>query len=117
MHERMTDEPFTSQKLNPEDTGKLLMGAGVSGIIRVKYRVYGQGCKDRSTPCVCGECGQVFITSPVSSSTRGHTHRRSHVCAGSVRKASVTRHFSSDARGHTQRRSPMFAGSVGKASV
>ncbi|MXQ99832.1 hypothetical protein E5288_WYG012325 [Bos mutus] len=32
VHERMTEEPSTSQKLNPEDTGKLFMEAGVSGI-------------------------------------------------------------------------------------
>ncbi|XDB53565.1 hypothetical protein AB1E18_007081 [Capra hircus] len=37
VHERITEEPSTSQKLNPEDTGKLLMGAGVSGIIKVKH--------------------------------------------------------------------------------
>ncbi|XP_043727763.1 histone-lysine N-methyltransferase PRDM9-like [Cervus elaphus] len=35
VHERMKDEPSTSQKLNPEDTGTLLTGAGVSGIMRV----------------------------------------------------------------------------------
>ncbi|KAB0405038.1 hypothetical protein E2I00_013571, partial [Balaenoptera physalus] len=33
VHERMTEEgPSTGQKVNPEDTGKLLMGAGVSRI-------------------------------------------------------------------------------------
>ena len=37
VHERMTDKPSTSQKLNPEHTGTLLMRAGVSGIMRVTY--------------------------------------------------------------------------------
>ena len=69
MHERMTEEPSTSQKLNPEDTGTLLTGAGVSGIMRVTYRECGQGSKDRSSLIthermhtgeklyVCRECG------------------------------------------------------------
>ena len=49
VHERITEEPSTSQKPNPEDTGKLFMGAGVSGIIKVKYGECGQGSKDRSS--------------------------------------------------------------------
>ena len=45
VHERITEEPSTSQKPNPEDTGKLFMGAGVSGIIKVKYGECGQSSK------------------------------------------------------------------------
>ncbi|CAM9143910.1 unnamed protein product [Rangifer tarandus platyrhynchus] len=72
VHERMIKEPSTSQKLNAEETGKLFTGAGVSGIIRVKYGECGQGSKDRSSlithqrthtwekPYVCMECGQSF---------------------------------------------------------
>ncbi|KAB0340330.1 hypothetical protein FD754_023225, partial [Muntiacus muntjak] len=90
VHERMKDEPSTSLKLNPEDTGTLLTGAGVSGIMRVTYGECGQGSKDRPSlitherthtgeyfhrkshlithqrthtgekPFVCGECGRSF---------------------------------------------------------
>ena len=49
VHERMTEEPSTSQKLNPEDTGKLFMEAGVSGIVRVKYGEHEQDSKDKSS--------------------------------------------------------------------
>ena len=50
VHERMKDEPSTTQKLNPEDTGTLLTGVEVSGIMRVTYGECGQGSKDRSSP-------------------------------------------------------------------
>ena len=72
VHERIKDEPSTSQKLNPEDTATLLMGAGVSGIMRVTYRECGQGSKDRPSltthekihpgekPYVCRECVRSF---------------------------------------------------------
>ena len=101
VHERMTDKPSTSQKLNPEDTGTLLMRVDVSGIMRVMYR----------------EGGKAPRTGQVSLHTRGHTQGRSPMFAGSVGKASVTGHISSYMRGHTQGRGPMFAGSVGEASV
>ena len=67
VHKRITEEPSTSQRLNPEDTGKLFMGAGVSGIIEVKY----------------GECGQ---SSKVWSSliTHERTHRAEALCLQGV---------------------------------
>ena len=73
VHERMTDEPSTRQKLNPEDTGTLLTGAGVSGIMRVRYGECGQGSKDRST---------------LTAHKRTHTGEKP-MFVGSVGKASV----------------------------
>ncbi|KAB0353708.1 hypothetical protein FD755_023594, partial [Muntiacus reevesi] len=93
VHERMKDEPSTSQKLNPEDTGTLLTGAGVSGIMRVTYGECGQGSKDRSSlitherthtgekPYVCGECGRSFHRkSHLITHQRTHTGKKPYVC-------------------------------------
>ena len=93
MHERITEEPSTSQKLNPEDTGKLLMGAGVSGIIKFKYGECGQGSKDRSSlitnqrthtgekPFVCRECeGGFSQKSYLIRHQKTHTGEKSYVC-------------------------------------
>ena len=93
VHERMTDKPSTSQKLNPEDTGTLLMSAGVSGITRVMYGEDGQGSKDRSSltaherthtgekPYVCRECGRSFRHgSHFIIRERTHTGERPYVC-------------------------------------
>ena len=83
--ERMMQEPSTGQKVNTEDTGKLFMGAGVSGIIKVKYGECGQGSKDRSSlithqrthtgekPYVCGGCAQSF-----SRKSHLNRHQRTH---------------------------------------
>ena len=93
VHERVTDKPSTSQKLNLEDTGPLLMGAGVSWIMRVMYAECGQGSKDRSSlttherthtgerPYVCSECGRSFHHgSNLISHQRTHTGEKPYVC-------------------------------------
>ena len=93
VHERIKDEPSTSQKLNPEDTATLLMGAGVSGIMRVTYGECGQGSKDRSSlsthemthtgekPYVCGECGHTFSDKAVFiTRERIHPGEKPYVC-------------------------------------
>ena len=49
VHERMAEEPSTSQKLNPEDTGKLFMEAGVSGITE------GLKCTDAASVIIINE--------------------------------------------------------------
>ena len=114
VHERMTEEPGTSQKLNPEDTGKLLMGAGVSGIIKVKYRECGQGSKDRSSlitherthsgkkPHVCRECGQSFSQKSVLiRHQRTHTGEKPYVCRECGRSFCQKSHLITHQRTHT----------------
>ncbi|CAI9181560.1 unnamed protein product [Rangifer tarandus platyrhynchus] len=104
------------------------MGAGVSGIIRVKYGECGQGSKDRSSlithqrthtwekPYVCMECGQ-------SCSQKSHrirqqkTHRGVALCLWRLWAQFQSSQVSSHTRGHTLGRNRIFEESVGESSV
>ncbi|KAB0346152.1 hypothetical protein FD755_024203 [Muntiacus reevesi] len=127
VHERMKDEPSTSQKLNPEDTGTLLTGAGVSGIMRVTYGECGQGSKDRSSlitherthtgekPYACGECGRSFHwKAHLIRHQRTHTGEKPYVCRDCGRSFSQKAHLITHQRIHTGEK-PYVCGACGRS--
>ncbi|XP_060040953.1 histone-lysine N-methyltransferase PRDM7 [Erinaceus europaeus] len=93
-HEKTKEEESNScQKMNPEDTSELLVGLGMSRIVRDKYEGSGKNYYDMShiithqkthtgeKPHVCKECGRGFSEkSSLIAHQRTHTGEKPHVC-------------------------------------
>nr|XP_055101860.1 histone-lysine N-methyltransferase PRDM9 [Symphalangus syndactylus] len=110
----MEEESRTGQKVNPGNTGKLFVGAGISRIAEVKFGECGQGFSDKSDvithqrtdtgekPYVCRECGRGFSDkSSLLRHQRTHTGEKPYVCRECGRGFSQKSHLLSHQRTHT----------------
>ncbi|XP_057352678.1 histone-lysine N-methyltransferase PRDM9-like [Manis pentadactyla] len=119
-------EASTGQKVNPEDTDKSFVGAGMS-TGRVKNRGWGQGCTDRSNliqhqrthtrekPYVCRECGRGFTqTAHLIRHERIHTGEKPYVCGECGQGFTQKEHLIPHGRIHTGEK-PYVCGECGRS--